>query len=285
MEEPTDPAVMATCTLFPGVLEAARCLRRGKLEMAHAALIKVFGALPPQQLDGAGCSCLWVREVRDLCHHMEDALDDDAYLRPPPMPAAKLLFRDSVTALLFGTKKEERIDTASGGVTKGFMGRLEWLLSTFEQARDAIIQLMRITVGPGVDPRLPPVYRGVDNRDLVGMDHARDELIRLLMTTPPHSADGDQPTTARRRTVVSVLGSAGLGKTTLAKAAYDRLEAQFDCHIFCAWGPIPSSSTSSRGSRVITTTRYPRVIARAGGRVLIDDPNSLQRGWLTSDEA
>ncbi|KAK1613954.1 hypothetical protein QYE76_019471 [Lolium multiflorum] len=53
---------------------------------------------------------------------------------------------------------------------------------------------------------------------LVGIDGPREELVRLLTDDPQIELK-----------VVSIVGSAGSGKTTLAMQVYDEIESQFDC--------------------------------------------------------
>ncbi|KAL0000434.1 hypothetical protein SO802_014215 [Lithocarpus litseifolius] len=70
------------------------------------------------------------------------------------------------------------------------------------------------------DPRKDSLY--LDDADVVGIESPKDELIGWLVEGSPH------------RTVVSVVGMGGLGKTTLTKKVYDhqRVRGHFDCH---AW--------------------------------------------------
>ncbi|KAF6981588.1 hypothetical protein CFC21_000049 [Triticum aestivum] len=76
--------------------------------------------------------------------------------------------------------------------------------------------------GDAIDPRLKAVYKDVT--ELVGIDHLRDELIKKLCDCNERSKD-------RLRTM-SIVGFGGLGKTTLAKAMYDKIKAQFDSVAF-----------------------------------------------------
>lgn len=57
--------------------------------------------------------------------------------------------------------------------------------------------------------------------DLVGMDGPRELLIKML-------AEGDDMSMK----IVSIVGSQGLGKTTLAQVVYNQLKHQFDCVAF-----------------------------------------------------
>ncbi|KAF3456668.1 hypothetical protein FNV43_RR01322 [Rhamnella rubrinervis] len=75
------------------------------------------------------------------------------------------------------------------------------------------------------DPRKASVFMKEDQ--LVGIEANRDELAGWLV-------DKSSP----QRTVVSVVGMGGLGKTTLAKQVYDRVVTQFDCH---AWITVSES--------------------------------------------
>uniref|UniRef100_A0A2N9GU27 Uncharacterized protein n=1 Tax=Fagus sylvatica TaxID=28930 RepID=A0A2N9GU27_FAGSY len=76
------------------------------------------------------------------------------------------------------------------------------------------------------DPRKDSLY--LDDADVVGIETPRDELIAWLVKGSPH------------RTVVSVVGMGGLGKTTLTKKVYDHqtVKGHFDCH---AWIPVSQS--------------------------------------------
>ena len=76
------------------------------------------------------------------------------------------------------------------------------------------------------DPRMASLF--LEDVDVVGIESPKDELIGWLIEG--HSY----------RTVVSVVGMGGLGKTTLAKKVYDHhmMKENFDCH---AWISVSQS--------------------------------------------
>jgi broad-specificity NMP kinase len=74
-----------------------------------------------------------------------------------------------------------------------------------------------------VDPRLWAQYK--EATELVGIEAARDDLIKILM-------EGDDDVFMLCGKTVSIIGFGGLGKTTLAKAVYEKIGAQFDCRAF-----------------------------------------------------
>ncbi|CAM0958934.1 unnamed protein product [Alopecurus aequalis] len=84
-------------------------------------------------------------------------------------------------------------------------------------------------VGASVDPRMMALY--TDVTDLVGIEETRDKLISML-------TDGDDWEMHPLKTI-SIVGFGGLGKTTLAKAAYDKIKVQFECCAFLSVSQNP----------------------------------------------
>ena len=64
-----------------------------------------------------------------------------------------------------------------------------------------------------IDPRLSTLY--TKTSELVGIDEARDALIRMLCQ--------GYDTSDQKMKIVSVVGPGGLGKTTLTKTVYEKL--------------------------------------------------------------
>jgi disease resistance protein RPM1 len=87
----------------------------------------------------------------------------------------------------------------------------------------------------GVDPRVINLYK--NEGKLVGIDEPRDELIRRLTDPKDHKS----------LKIVSIVGTGGLGKTTLAKLVFDQLKQQsFDCSAFVSVGRNPNITNTLR---------------------------------------
>jgi len=85
-------------------------------------------------------------------------------------------------------------------------------------------------ISPGkttsVDPRITAMYTKMT--DLVGID----ELITRL------TKEEDCISSAEQR-IISIVGFGGLGKTTLAKAVFDKIKAPFNCSAFISVSQNP----------------------------------------------
>lgn len=75
---------------------------------------------------------------------------------------------------------------------------------------------------------------------LVNADGGRDGLIRRLrLRGDVNGDDGEVDACDRKEKAVVIVGSAGLGKTALARSAYGVLQPQFDCAAFVSVGFHP----------------------------------------------
>ncbi|XP_073367304.1 disease resistance protein RGA5 [Aegilops tauschii subsp. strangulata] len=195
-----------------------------KLTLMHAALHKV-AKVPPQQLD-EGVK-IWAGKLKDLSYKMEDIVD--AFMVRVEDGGEPTNPRNRVKKVL-----KKTIKLFKNGKT------LHWISDALEEAvhqakqlaelRQRYDQEMRDTsVGPSVDPRILALY--TDAAELVGIEESRDELITKLI-------EGDDWLKHPLKTI-SIVGFGGLGKTTLAKAVYDKIKVQFDCGAFASISQNP----------------------------------------------
>jgi disease resistance protein RPM1 len=78
-----------------------------------------------------------------------------------------------------------------------------------------------------VDPLLVALYE--DKQRIVGIENASDELIEKFCFTDA----------SKQPKILSIVGFGGLGKTTLAKAIYDKVRSDFDCTAFVSVSRSP----------------------------------------------
>jgi hypothetical protein len=195
-----------------------------ELTLMHAALRKV-AKVPHDQLD-EGVK-IWAGNVKELSYHMEDIIDafmvrveDGGELANPQKKVNKLLKK---TIKLFKKGKDlHRISEALQEVL-GQAKQLAQLRQRYEQ------EMQDRDADGSVDPRMMALY--TDVTELVGIEEARDEIINML-------TGGDELLRHPLKTV-SIVGFGGLGKTTLAKTAYDKIKVQFDCGAFVSVSQNP----------------------------------------------
>uniref|UniRef100_A0A0E0A5H3 AAA+ ATPase domain-containing protein n=1 Tax=Oryza glumipatula TaxID=40148 RepID=A0A0E0A5H3_9ORYZ len=82
-----------------------------------------------------------------------------------------------------------------------------------------------------VDFRLCALWKETEH--LVGIDGPRDDVIGRLMGQEESAAQHDVR-------MVSIVGCAGLGKTTLAKQVYDKIKGEFECKAFVSVSQKPN---------------------------------------------
>ncbi|CAL4982979.1 unnamed protein product [Urochloa decumbens] len=89
-----------------------------------------------------------------------------------------------------------------------------------------------------IDPRLLTRYMEVT--ELVGIDEARDELVKTL-------EEENEVSMQQNGKIVSIVGFGGLGKATLANAVYEKMRAKFDCCAFVSVSQTPDSKKLFKG--------------------------------------
>ncbi|KAM3399696.1 hypothetical protein ACQJBY_004867 [Aegilops geniculata] len=196
-----------------------------ELKTMNAALIKV-GEVPRDQLDKQ--DKLWADDVRELSYVIEDVVDkflvrvdhiqpDDAtnkfkgLMKRTAKLLKKVMDKHGIAHAIKDIKKELQ-EVAARRARNKFDG-------------------IAPTPTEAIDPRLRALY--IEAAELVGIYGKRDQELMSLL-----SLEGDDASTKKLKKV-SIVGFGGLGKTTLARAVYEKIKGDFGCHAFVPVGQNP----------------------------------------------
>ncbi|XP_004955354.1 putative disease resistance RPP13-like protein 3 [Setaria italica] len=165
----------------------------------------------------------WRDRVRELAYDVEDCIDRSvARFRHTGGDASKGGF--------FGTKqlarkfKKIRVSFQIGHQIQELKARV--IEESDRQKRyklDGLIGSSSDASRNKVDLRMCALWE--ETKNLVGLNGPMDEVIRLLMP-----AEGEMPSQQVR--TLSIVGCAGLGKTTLANQVYQKIQGHFECKAF-----------------------------------------------------
>lgn len=258
--------------LHKGVKDGIMHLQKD-LESMQVALEKV-SEVPSEQLEGH--VKLWARHVRELSYDIEDTIDSYMVLRGRRR-RRQGTSRDHIELqLLEDEDQEEQEQPASVSVgcccsasIKQLVSRVKGLLppppATCRAHRAIAMEIERIkndvkeaserresfkldssllaTPAQPRDPRLPALYEDVAK--FVGIDRSKEELIKLL-SLERDGDDNDDPLKQQQQKkkklkLVSIVGTGGLGKTTLANLVYQSFRPQFDCLAFVSVSLKPNN--------------------------------------------
>ncbi|KAM3299123.1 hypothetical protein ACQJBY_040545 [Aegilops geniculata] len=191
-------------------------------EMKHmkAALLMISDApidQPPDKL-----TKLWAKAVRDLSYDLEDSIDKfmvriETHGRPEKSHGFRDFIDKSLSLLTKG-----KIRHKIGIDIKDIKSRIKEVSERRDKYKVDGVAAAKPT-GPTTDTlRLAALRRKAT--ELVGIDDKSLEVVEML-------TEGDD-VSKKQLKVVSIVGSGGLGKTTLANAVYEKLKREFDCVAF-----------------------------------------------------
>ncbi|GMI65103.1 RESISTANCE TO PSEUDOMONAS SYRINGAE 3, RESISTANCE TO P. SYRINGAE PV MACULICOLA 1 [Hibiscus trionum] len=163
----------------------------------------------------------WVKHIRAIAYSIEDVIDEYMlYVAKHRDPHGFMSFLKKVAGYIWSLKgKREMVSKIQE------LNRSVHEIGNKRRRLDINVADRGGSSRGHVDPRAALHF--VESDALVGIESSRDELVGRLI-------DGDS-----MRTVVSLVGMGGLGKTTLAKTVYDDVKGHFDCH---AWITVSQSN-------------------------------------------
>ncbi|XP_078153168.1 putative disease resistance RPP13-like protein 3 [Carex rostrata] len=161
----------------------------------------------------------WVKEVRDVAYLIEDVID--TFLSEVPLkPQKPTGMMESMNKKLKITKNLPTVQKLVHEITQ-----IQKRMDEIEKRRVRYgINTLGEDSGEIKRPIRPPVLPDIDP-DIVGFKEDQDHVVKELL---------DENT--KRRSVVSIWGIGGLGKTTIARKVYncDDIKRQFELRIWVA---------------------------------------------------
>jgi disease resistance protein RPM1 len=163
---------------------------------------------------------IWVKQVREIAYHIEDVIDEHVLHEAQRLHQQSFIaFLHKIGHLLKKIKPNHDIATKIQDIkisVREIKERRErYGFSSSDRGSSS-----RATNVTWHDPRVGSLF--IEEDEVVGIESTRDELISWLVGG------------VSKRSVISVVGMGGIGKTTLTKKVYENesVKGHFDCSVW-----------------------------------------------------
>ncbi|XP_062162217.1 disease resistance protein RPM1-like [Alnus glutinosa] len=163
---------------------------------------------------------IWVKQVREIAYHIEDVIDEHVLHEAQRLHQQSFIaFLHKIGHLLKKIKPHHDIATKIQDIkisVREIKERRERYGFSSSDRRSS----SRATNVTWHDPRVGSLF--IEEDEVVGIESTRDELISWLVGG------------VSKRSVISVVGMGGIGKTTLTKKVYENesVKGHFDCSVW-----------------------------------------------------
>lgn len=201
----------------------------------------------------------WVKQVREAAYHIEDVIDEYVlHIAQQRHEEGFAAFLHKIGSLLKKLKPNHEIATKIQDIkilVREIKERSErYRFNSSEQSSRS-----GATNVTWHDPRVGSLF--IEDDEVVGIESTRDEFISWLVGG------------ASRRSVISLVGMGGIGKTTLAKKVYenDSVKGHFDCRV---WITVSQSYNMQKILMTMTKQVY-QAKQRAQGEIYLMEETML----------
>jgi hypothetical protein len=170
---------------------------------------------------------IWARDVKELSYDIEDSIDTFIVR----CKGSRLAEQHGLIRRIIGRSLDWLIQPKIRRKIATDIKDIQSRVEEVSKRRDRYKVYGEAVRPVLVDSRLLARYEKTS--ELVGIDEARDELLKMMMM-------GGSQASKQQEKVVSIVGFGGLGKTTLANVVYENLRGQFDCSAFVAVSQTPN---------------------------------------------